>query len=117
MFGVALTTLVMRENPGISDFSGLVPRAFEACLSEIERRGLTEIGICELQLLSRSPHRPLTSFCTSQIESQGLRVQSMQSVVSWTKAASLTSQMMTASWMSMPYAGPSKRSCDSCRNR
>lgn len=47
VFGVPLTTLVMREHPGTNDLSGLVPQAFEACLSEIERRGLTEVGVCK----------------------------------------------------------------------
>lgn len=49
MFGVDLKVLIARENAGQSNLDGIVPRAFEACLKEIEEResGLQEPGLCE----------------------------------------------------------------------
>lgn len=47
MFGVVLDELIARENNGIIDVEGAIPHALELCLSEIERRGLTEVGLCK----------------------------------------------------------------------
>jgi hypothetical protein len=47
VFGVALDELIARENNGITDVEGAIPQAFEFCLSEVERRGLTEAGLCK----------------------------------------------------------------------
>ena len=47
VFGVSLEALVHRENPGWDESSNAVPLALEQSLSEVERRGLSEVGICE----------------------------------------------------------------------
>lgn len=47
MFGVELELLLQREAGGVVP-PGAVPRVIDACLSEVESRGLSEVGICEL---------------------------------------------------------------------
>lgn len=47
VFGVDLELILQRENPNWESEPGAVPRVVELCLSEIETRGLTEVGICE----------------------------------------------------------------------
>lgn len=70
MFGVNLDVLITRENPGQSNLDNIVPRAFEACLKEIEEResGLQEAGLCEL--LTCSPVRQIVNKMVFQIVSQ-----------------------------------------------
>ena len=48
VFGVPLEVLIARENPGVMDLEGIVPRVLDVCLTEIERRGLNETGLCML---------------------------------------------------------------------
>ena len=47
VFGVELELLLQREAGGVVP-PGAVPRVIDACLSEVESRGLSEVGICEL---------------------------------------------------------------------
>lgn len=47
VFGVELDLLLQREAGGVVP-PGAVPRVIDACLSEVESRGLSEVGICEL---------------------------------------------------------------------
>ena len=46
VFGVELEFLLKREAGGDHVAPGTVPIVIEQCLSEIERRGLNEVGIC-----------------------------------------------------------------------
>jgi len=48
VFGVELEFLLRREAGSTDIPQGSVPRVIEECLSEVERRGLNEVGICEL---------------------------------------------------------------------
>lgn len=66
MFGVALGELIARENNDATNDERVVPHVLELCLSEIERRGLTEAGLCKW---SNFDVTPITSLTTSlQIE-------------------------------------------------
>jgi len=47
VFGVSLDELIARENHGIGGVDGTIPYVLELCLHEIERRGLTEAGLCK----------------------------------------------------------------------
>lgn len=55
VFGVDLMTLLRRETGSHDVPPGTVPAVIERCLSEIEKRGLTEVGICELLCTYVSP--------------------------------------------------------------
>lgn len=46
MFGVGLEILLQREAGGGPVPPGTVPIIIDQCLSEVESRGLTEVGIC-----------------------------------------------------------------------
>lgn len=54
MFGQDLDTLIRNENPHLALVRGpiprttetVIPRALDICLAEIERRGLTDLGLC-----------------------------------------------------------------------
>ncbi len=48
MFGVELELLLQREAGGGVVSPGAVPRVIDECLSQVESRGLSEVGICEL---------------------------------------------------------------------
>lgn len=45
VFGVELDFLIQREAKGEEPLPGAVPRLLEQCLSEIETRGLQEVGL------------------------------------------------------------------------
>ena len=47
VFGVDLQFLLKREALGGEVQPGAIPSMIEQCLNEIERRGLTEVGICK----------------------------------------------------------------------
>jgi hypothetical protein len=47
VFGVDLQVLLKREASGGEVQPGVIPSIIERCLNEIERRGLTEVGICK----------------------------------------------------------------------
>lgn len=47
IFGVDLTALLQRENHGEDPLAGTLPTFVQICLSEIESRGFSEVGICE----------------------------------------------------------------------
>jgi hypothetical protein len=47
VFGVELEFLLRRETGSETIPPGTVPLIVDHCLSEIESRGLTEVGICE----------------------------------------------------------------------
>lgn len=47
MFGVELELLLQREAGGGLVSPGAVPHVIDECLSEVESRGLSEVGICE----------------------------------------------------------------------
>lgn len=47
VFGVDLSFLLHREADGDEIAPDAVPRVLELCLKEIEKRGLTEQGICK----------------------------------------------------------------------
>lgn len=47
VFGVEIQTLLEREADGDEVQPGAIPRVIHECLTEIEKRGLTEVGICE----------------------------------------------------------------------
>lgn len=51
MFGVELEFLLQREAGGGLVSPGTVPVIIDQCLSEVESRGLSEVGICELSPL------------------------------------------------------------------
>jgi hypothetical protein len=46
VFGVDLTALLRRENHGQDPPAGTLPLFVQACLTEIESRGFSEVGIC-----------------------------------------------------------------------
>ncbi len=50
VFGVDPQILLEREAEGGDVPYGALPRVIEQCLSEIESRGLTEVGICKYQV-------------------------------------------------------------------
>lgn len=52
MFGVGLESLLQRQ-AGVPVPSGSIPVVIDECLSEVELRGLTEVGICERLPASR----------------------------------------------------------------
>ncbi len=47
VFGVDLQTLMEREAGGTDILAGSIPRVIYECLTEVEARGLTEVGICK----------------------------------------------------------------------
>ncbi len=47
VFGHDILTVLRRENPAGECIPGAIPRVVELCISEIERRGITEVGICK----------------------------------------------------------------------
>ena len=47
MFGVELDFLLQREAPDGEVQPGAIPSVLERLINEVERRGLTEVGICE----------------------------------------------------------------------
>lgn len=47
VFGVELEFLLRRETGNETIPPGTIPLVVDQCLSEIESRGLTEVGICE----------------------------------------------------------------------
>ena len=49
MFGVELDFLLRREAGSEQILPGTIPIIIGQCLSEIEARGLTEVGICDYQ--------------------------------------------------------------------
>lgn len=50
VFGVELEFLLRREAESDDIPPGTVPIIIEQCLSEVESRGLSEVGICTLSL-------------------------------------------------------------------
>lgn len=52
VFGVELEFLLEREAGGAEVLLGSVPSVIVGCLSEMETRGLSEVGICESIFLS-----------------------------------------------------------------
>ena len=52
VFGVELEFLLRRETGSEHVPWGTVPTIIEQCLSEVESRGLSEVGICTLLFLS-----------------------------------------------------------------
>lgn len=56
VFGVDLFALVQREAPNGEPQPGTVPSFFERCLSEVEGRGLEEVGICKRTSFHRVNH-------------------------------------------------------------
>lgn len=74
VFSVELQYLLRREAGGQEPEPGTIPSVIEACLQEIESRGLTEVGICKKRfscVLSSNFKRP------SQIVSRVLLLKSM----------------------------------------
>lgn len=55
VFGVELQYLLRREAGEEEVFPGTVPSVVERCLSEVESRGLTEVGICAFLALYNCP--------------------------------------------------------------
>lgn len=51
VFGVDLEFLLRRETGNKTIPPGTIPLILDQCLSEIESRGLTEVGICEYKCL------------------------------------------------------------------
>ena len=47
VFGVELQFLLRREAMGQEVLPGTLPRVISECLTEVERRGLSEVGICK----------------------------------------------------------------------
>ena len=45
VYGVDLEVIIRRENGGLIP-EGVIPKIAESCLAEVERRGMTEVGIC-----------------------------------------------------------------------
>lgn len=65
VFGVDLEFLLKREAPDGVVIPGALPSMIENCLAIVERRGLSEVGICEclnllhlFVLLNVSMYRP-----------------------------------------------------------
>ena len=54
VFGVNLEALVQREVGSEDIPPGTIPKVMELCIDEVERRGLTEVGICESFMYSIS---------------------------------------------------------------
>lgn len=80
VFGVDLEVLLRRETGGSEAPPGTVPRVLELCLSEIETRGLSEVGICSscinlsrpmliafVQIESQEPHQKSVAFAMRSI--------------------------------------------------
>ena len=69
VFGVELEFLLEREADGAEVVPGTVPSVIASCLTEVETRGLSEVGICESVFpswgqLSLTSMRP-RSYCRS----------------------------------------------------
>lgn len=47
VFGVELEFLLERESGGEEVLPGTIPSVIASCLTEVETRGLSEVGICE----------------------------------------------------------------------
>ena len=65
VFGVDLGFLLEREANGVQPEIGAIPSVMQICLSEVESRGLDEVGICMfwLHLLLRRPDFLRRSHC------------------------------------------------------
>lgn len=66
MFGVELEFLLRRET-GETIPAGTIPLVVEQCLSEIESRGLTEVGICEYKFWTCEYLTSQIMFCSDRI--------------------------------------------------